>query len=82
MSEKAISVKKIGELLRYTNSCQWIQYEGIYFVAEKIPKLANIGKFEFSKFGLPYHHSNTDCMNNSFKVTYAISVNSRRFYFP
>ena len=39
------------------------------------------GKFEFLKFDLPYHHSNTDCMNSSFKVTYATSVNCR-FYFP
>ena len=55
-------------------------------VSEKEPKLLaasqNIGKFEFAKFDLPYHHSNTDCMNSSFKETYAISVNSRRFYFP
>ena len=41
----------------------------------------NFWQFEFSKFDLPYHPSNRDCMSSSFKVTYAISVNCRS-YFP
>ena len=82
MQRRSVSFRDIQTLVSGFNT-----RVRIYFVAERVPKLLaaslNIGEFEFSKFDLPYHQSNTDYMtDSSFKVTYAISVNSRRFYFP